>query len=128
MTATKRALAALELVLVLPASLFMAALFVRNITPLQQEPARSAQQIVTWFTSLPVAVGLWGLLMALPLTVLMVGCAVLLHAWTTDAHFRQGLRQTATHARAHLSTLLVAAATAASAGILAVVAAHALTH
>jgi hypothetical protein len=42
----RRVIAATELLLVFPASLFMTALFVRNLQPLQYEPARSAQRIV----------------------------------------------------------------------------------
>src|SRR5262245_37671497 len=38
----KRAVAATELLLVSPATLFMMALFVRNLQPLQYEPARTA--------------------------------------------------------------------------------------
>jgi hypothetical protein len=42
----KRAIAATELLLIFPAALFMMALFVRNLQPLQYEPARTAQRIV----------------------------------------------------------------------------------
>ena len=39
----------LQLVLILPAALFMAALVVRNLGPLRYEPAHTAQQIVMWY-------------------------------------------------------------------------------
>ena len=123
----KFAIAATELVLILPATLFMTALFVRNLQPLQYEPARSAQQIVAWFAVRP-HLGLWVLLMALPFTALITGCLALSHRWNDDA----GLRQDAGHAfgllRPHLATLLITAATCTAAGILAIVALHVLTN
>ena len=60
-----------------PAALFMMALFVRNLQPLQYEPARTAQRIVDWYAVRP-RIGLWGLLIALPLAVLLTGCSTLL--------------------------------------------------
>jgi hypothetical protein len=41
-----RVIAVMELVLIFPAVLFMTALVLRNLQPLQYEPARSAQQLV----------------------------------------------------------------------------------
>ena len=48
MKATKRAFAAAEMMLILPAVLFMTALFMRNVQPLRFEPAHTAQEIVAW--------------------------------------------------------------------------------
>jgi membrane protein DedA with SNARE-associated domain/rhodanese-related sulfurtransferase len=53
------AIATAEMLLIFPAVLFMAALFLRNVQPLQYEPARTAQQIVTWYVG-PPRLGLWG--------------------------------------------------------------------
>ena len=61
-----RSVAALELLLVFPAVLFMTALFARNVQPPQYEPAHTAQQIVDWYAARP-HIGLWVLLIALPL-------------------------------------------------------------
>src|SRR5258708_39842888 len=74
MTIAKRAIAATELLLIFPAALFMMALFVRNLQPLQYEPARTAQRIVDWYAVRP-RIGLWGLLIALPLAVVLSGCS-----------------------------------------------------
>lgn len=126
MTLIKRALAAAELMLIFPAALFMTALFVRNIQPLQYEPAHTAQRIVTWYAERP-RIGLWLLLIAMPLTVLCTGCATLLRAWSHEAELRQAARQTFAAIRAHLAALLVAAATVTAGGILAIVAVHMLT-
>ncbi|MGA7410525.1 MAG: hypothetical protein WBW33_08565 [Bryobacteraceae bacterium] len=122
----KYTIATAELLLVFPSVLFMTALFVRNLQPLQYEPAHTAQQIVTWYAARP-HVGLWVLLIALPLAVLLTGCATLLHRWRREVELRQAARQTLTAIRTHLATLLVAGATAAAGGILAIVGLHVLT-
>jgi hypothetical protein len=122
----KRVIAAIELLLIFPAGLFMTALFVRNLQPLQYEPARTAERIVTWYSARP-RVGLWVLLMALPLAVLLTGCGSLLRSWNADVELRQTTRHTLAAIRAHLATLLIAAATLAAGGVLAIVALHAVT-
>lgn len=122
MQVIRRAIAATELVLIFPAALFMFALFMRNVQPQPLEPAHTFQRIVMLYSSRP-HIGLWVFLMALPFAVFIIGCATLLHSWSEDA----ALRQAVAAIRAHIATLLVAAATATSAFILAVVALHALT-
>ena len=121
-----RTVAAAELLLLFPAALFMTALFVRNLTPLPNEPARTAHRIVMLYAS-SVHVGLWILLIALPLVVLAIGCATLLRQWSEDASLREATMQTARAVWAHLSTLLIAGATVAAGGILAAIAVHVLT-
>lgn len=121
-----RPIAFVELLLIAPAVLFMTALFVRNLQPGQYEPARSAQQVVMWYAA-RVHVGLWMLLMALPLTVLLLGCVTLLRTWTEDAELRQSSRRALVFLRAHLAIVEIALATAAAAVILAAVALHVLT-
>lgn len=121
-----RTIAATELLLLFPAALFMTALFVRNLTPLPNEPARTAQRIVMLYAS-SVHVGLWILLIGLPLVVLAVGCATLLRRWSADASLREATMQTIRAVWAHLATLLIAGATVAAGGILAAVAVHVLT-
>jgi hypothetical protein len=126
MDTIKRTLAATELLLVFPAVLFMAALFVRNLQPLQYEPAHTAQRIVLWYSLRP-HVGLWVLLIALPMMVLVIGCAALLHDWSHDGELRQAVRQTLGAVRAHLPTVVVAGATMTAGAVLAIVALHVLT-
>lgn len=102
-----RNLAFLQAVLLLPAALFMASLIVRTLGPPSNEPAHAAQRIVMWYAG-----RLWTLrvlLFALPCLVLVSGCAAL-------------------RTRVHGRPRLVAFTTAASAGILAIVAVHVLTH
>ena len=73
MNTAKRAIATTELLLILPAALFMTALVVRTLQPLEGEPARTAERIVMWYSERQWT--LWILLIALPLTVLVTGCA-----------------------------------------------------
>jgi hypothetical protein len=122
----KRTVAATELLLIFPAVLFMTALFVREVQPQQFEPAHSAQRIVMWYAARPY-VGLWVLLMTLPLVVLVTGCVTLLRTWSTDAQLRRAALQTLGEIRAHLATLCVAAATLTAGAVLAIVALHVLT-
>ena len=126
MNMPKRAIAATELVLVFPATLFMAALFVRNVQPLQYEPAHTAQRIVMWYAARP-HIGLWVLLIALPFVVLVTGCGTLLRSWSAEPELRQASRQTLAAIRTHLPTLLIAIATVTAACVLAIVALHMLT-
>jgi hypothetical protein len=126
MNLPKRAIAATELLLIFPAALFMTALFVRNLQPLQYQPAHTAEWIVTWYAVRP-RIGLWGLLIALPLAVLVAGCGTLLRSWGEEIELRQATRQTLAAISAHLATLLVAGATLTAGGVLAIVALHMLT-
>jgi hypothetical protein len=122
----KRAIAAMELMLIFPATLFMTALFVRNLQPRQYEPARTAQAIVAWYSA-RVQIGLWLMLIALPLTALVMGCVTLRHCWETDAQLRQAAQNSVAIIRPHVAMLLVAAATLAAGGFLAIVGLHVLT-
>lgn len=120
------AIALTELLLILPATLFMTALFVRNLQPLQYEPAHTAARIVSWYAARP-HLGLWGLLIGLPLVVLATGCATLPRRWSDEPELRQAARQLLTTVSVHLPTLLVAISTLAAGGVLAIVAVHLLT-
>ncbi len=119
----KRSLAAAELLLILPSTLFMTALFVRNLQPIRYEPAATAQRIVDWYAARP-QIALWGFLMAFPLVVLLIGGATLLRAWKADGALRQAARQVLGALKTHLATFLIAAATVTASGILGIVALH----
>src|SRR6478609_9425462 len=88
-----RSVAALELLFVFPAVLFMCALFARSLQPLQYEPAHTAQRIVDWYAATP-HVGLWVLLMALPLGVLLIGSATLVREWRRNEGLRDASLRT----------------------------------
>jgi hypothetical protein len=126
MKTVRRSLAALELLLVFPAVLFMTALVVRSIQPIEYEPAHTAQRIVDWYASSP-HVGLWILLIALPLTVLVIGTATLLRDWRRDEAMRDATLKALALIRAHIAALLTACTTVTAFGILGIVAVHMMT-
>jgi len=126
MNAIRRTLATLEVVLILPASLFMAALLVRSVQPQQFEPAHTAQLIVDWYAA-RTHVGLWLFLMALPLAALTIGCITLLRSVRSDPALRHAMHECAGAIRRHFAVVVVALATAASAVILGIVALHVIT-
>ncbi len=114
------------MLLIFPAALFMLALFLRNVQPPQYEPAHTAEQIVAWYAASP-RIGLWLFLMALPLAVLITGCATLFRRWRDDAELRDAAQHTLAAFRAHIAAVIVASATLMAGGILAIVALHVLT-
>lgn len=118
-----RIIAFLQLVLIFPAALFMASLIVRNLGQLQYEPAHAAQQIVIWYAG-----RVWTLrvlLFALPCLVLFSGCLAL-RSWIRDSEHLSTQRSLASSP--HWPVRLVSVTTVSSAGILAIVGFHVLTH
>jgi hypothetical protein len=75
-TGTVERIVGMELLLVAPAMLFMAALVVRYFEP-------GAQQIVMWYAVRPWT--LWLLLIALPVAVFVIGCLTLARGVRRDA-------------------------------------------
>lgn len=122
----RRSVAALELMLVFPAVLFMTALFARSIQPTVYEPAHTAQRIVDWYAS-STHIGLWLLLIALPLSVLLIGVATLMRDWRRDPDLRDATLKFVDLIRAHAATLLIAFTTATAFCILSIVAFHMMT-
>jgi hypothetical protein len=119
-----RNIAFLQLVLIFPAALFMASLVLRNLAPLKYETAHAAQQIVMWYAG-----RLWTLrvlLFTLPCMVLFSGCVVL-RTRNLDTEQHSALRSLAS-SRPHWPVRLVSITTVASAGMLAIVGFHVLTH
>ena len=116
-SSSKRNIVATQLLLIFPAALFMTSLLVRSLQPLQHEPARTAQQIVSWYSGRQWT--LWLLLIALPLTVLIVGCASLGRSWNEGAEVEQAIGTPGTVIRSQLVTLI--GATTLTAGFFLVV-------
>src|SRR5260370_12672485 len=87
MNTIRRYIATVEFLFVLPASLFMTALFLRNIQPPQYEPAQTARRLVDWFSARPL-LGLDVCLIALPFTALVIGCASVARSWRRDPQLR----------------------------------------
>jgi hypothetical protein len=119
-----RIIAGMQLALIFPAALFMTALVVRNLSPLQYEPAHIAQQLAMWYAGRMWT--LWVLLLALPCTVLFTGCATLRYNWNRELLL--ATRQLPAVIRAQLGTLFVAAITLAAEGILVIVVLHILAN
>jgi hypothetical protein len=122
----KRVIAVMELVLIFPAVLFMTALVLRSLQPLQYEPARSAQQLVMWYAGRMWT--LWFLLLGLPLIVLVSGCAELLRSYNRDIVLPLTSQKSSAMVRAHLSSLFIAATTLVAGVILAIVVLHVLAN
>jgi hypothetical protein len=118
-----RIIAIFELLLISPAALFMAAVVLRN---LQYEPAHTAQRIVMWYSARMWT--LWVLLLALPLTVLVTGGALLLHVRSRDLAPPNTPRRPLAVLRAHPASLFVAATTLTAASILVIVVLHMLAN
>jgi hypothetical protein len=121
MKTIKRTMAIIELLLVLPAFLFMIALLLREVQPLAQ-----TGRLVEWYSH-HVVLGLDVFLIAMPLTALLVGGAMLLRSWSGDAQFRRATLEIFTAVRANVASLLIAGGTLMAGGILAVVAMHMMT-
>jgi hypothetical protein len=126
MNSIQRLIATAEMCLVFPAALFMTSLFLRELQPAQYEPARTARRLVDWFSARPF-LGLDILLIALPLTALVVGSTAVVRSWRTDASLRRAVLGTLVLVRSHLATLLIAGTTLMAGGILAIVAMHMIT-
>jgi hypothetical protein len=122
---TKRVLAAAHLLLMFPAILFMGALVVRELRPLQYEPAHTAQRIVMWYAARLWT--LWVLLITLPFAVLVTGCVTLLRSWSDDAELPQTARTLAA-IRADRTMQFVAAITLMAGVVLAIVGMHMLAN
>ena len=122
----RRIIAVMELVLISPAALFMIALTLRNLQPLQYEPAHSAQQLVMWYAVRMWT--LWVLLFGLPLIALIVGCSELMRNWNRDTVVPLKSQKSVVMARAHLTSLLIATTTLISGVILVIVVLHVLAN
>ena len=105
-----------ELAFIFPAALFMTALLLGNLLPLQHEPAGSAEQLLMWYAGRTWT--LW-VLLALPLIVLIIGCVALVGRWN-DATRHTG-QELLSKVRWDVPTLLIASTTSAAGIILAIV-------
>lgn len=117
-----RLIATMQLVLILPAALFLTAVLVGTGSEPQYDLAHVAQRIVAWYSARMWT--LWLLLLALPLAVLVTGCATLLRSWNHNTESPHATRQSLATIPAPFATLFVAAMTLTSAGILAIVVLH----
>lgn len=121
MRAIWRTAATIELLLVVPATLFLGALFLRDVQPLM-----GTGHLVDWFAR-HVVLGLYVSLIAMPLVALVTGVGVMLRSWRSGGEFRRRAKRMSAVIRGNLASLLIAASTLMAGGILAVVAMHMIT-
>lgn len=98
----------------------------RNLSPLQDEPAHTAQQIVMWYARRMWI--LWALLIALPLGVLVTGCIMFARSWSKDVRLPQAAQQTLAAIHANRTMLIVAVMTLTAGAILTIVVLHMLAN
>jgi hypothetical protein len=123
MNAQKCYVALMEVLLILPASLFMTALVVRQLTA--SSLGEAAQLTIMWYAERQWT--LWVLLVTLPLAVVAAGCATLVRAWKHE-NSRTGLQQTVAAVLMDGTSMLIAALSIVAAIILAIVGLHILAN
>jgi len=122
MNPTRRAIAATQALLIFPAILFMCALILRQMSPLQNEPAYTSQQIVMWYAGRMWT--LWVLLITLPLAVVVTGCLTFLRSWSKDRELPRNVQEWSAAIHADPVMLFVGALTLTAGVVLAIVAVH----
>jgi hypothetical protein len=116
-----------EWLMVLPATVFIAAATLRLLQPRQYEPAHTSWIIFEWTTTHISQVGATMLFLAMPGAVLAGGCATLLRIWRQDRALRQDAILGLAIFRRHLAIGLLTTATLLAAAILTFVFAHLVT-
>lgn len=117
-------LAASEWLMVLPATVFLAAAALRMLQPRQYQPARLSWAIFEWSSSHMSGLGFSVLLIALPAMVLIMGTSVLLKTWREDQELRQDISAAWVIVRRRLAIGILTAATLLGGGILVAVMVH----
>jgi hypothetical protein len=120
-------LAISEWLLVLPATVFLAAASLRLLQPGQYQPARTGWIIFEWTTTHISRLGAAVLFLGMPGLVVVAGCATLLRMWREDQALRHDVVRGLTVIRRHVAIGFLAVATLLGAAILTVAAAHVIT-
>ena len=123
MSLTNDVIAAWALALVCPAVLFVTALSLRPLLPLDSESARIAERIVRWYAAHP-QLALWVLLLLLPLSAFILGSSALLRTWADNPQLRDYAWRALAAIPAHWPAVSIGGATLLSAGVLAMITAH----
>jgi hypothetical protein len=118
--------AAWAAVLVGPALLFVAALFLRQVPPSGSGPARTADRIVKWYAAHP-QLALWVLLLLLPFTAFVLGSTTLMQTWVTNPQLHRYAWRVLAEMQEHWPTLSIGAATLVAFGMLVMVTSHLIT-
>lgn len=120
---TNDVIAAWAMVLVAPAVLFIVALSLRQWPLFHAAPARTADRVVRWYAANP-QLGLWVLLLLLPFSAFILGSSALVRTWRANQQLQDFTWRALAAVPAHLPAFLIAAATIASAAVLAMMARH----
>jgi len=123
MTLTNDVIAALALTLVCPAVLFVTALFVRQVIPLQYEPARTADRIVRWYAAHP-QLSLWLLLFLMPVSAFVLGTAALLRTWGDNPQLQHYTWRALEEIPEHWPAMSIGGATVLAAALVAMITRH----
>ena len=121
MKMNKRLIAATELLFIVPATIFMIALFLQQVQPMMQ-----TGYLVNWFSQHTV-LGLYIFLIAMPFSALAIGGISLYKIWQNDTELRQTALRVLAAVRAHFAMLLISLITILSVSILSIVALHMIT-
>jgi len=116
-------IAAWTFALVIPALLFLTALFLRQVPPSDSRRARAAERIVRWYASHP-QLALWGLLVLLPLSAFVLGLVALLRTWGENAQLRYWVSRSLEEIPKHWPAVSIGGATLVSMGLLVMITAH----
>jgi hypothetical protein len=122
-----RLIAVGEWVLVLPASLLIAASALRMLLPAQFEPGRTTWLISNWTIAHISRLGAAVLFLGMPSVVLYAGCAALWKAWHADGDLRDDVASAAAILWRRGAFLIVMAATLLAAAVLTLVVGHIVT-
>jgi hypothetical protein len=116
-----------EWLLVLPATVFLAAAALRLLQPRQYEPARTSWIIFEWTTTHISPLGAALLFIGLPGLVVLVSAITLLRIWRADQTLREDAALGLTIFRRQLAIVLFTAATLLAAAIFTFAVAHLVT-
>lgn len=123
MSFTNDVIAALALGLVCPAVLFVAALLLLQVLPIESEPARRAKRIVSWYAAHP-QFALWVLLLLLPISAFILGSAALLRTWGENPRLQDVTWRALAAIPAHWPAMSIGGATVLAAALIAMITAH----
>ncbi len=99
-----------EWLLVLPATVFLAAATLRLLQPREYEPARTSWVFFEWTLTHISRLGAATLFIGMPGVVVVAGCAALLRSWRQDQALRHDVAMTLAILRRHFAIGLLTAA------------------
>lgn len=121
------ALAVSEWLLVLPATLLLAAALLRQLQPRQFEPARTSWAIFEWTTTHISQAGAAWLFLVLPAVAVVAGCVGLMLAWRKSETLRQDTVAALASLRRNLAVAILGAGTLLAVAVLVAAIAHIIT-